>query len=83
MDTLKLRRGQRSGDRSPARSYPQRMELEKFGRDVCGVQNPSAVIEQMADGMSQALQLARRHDSIARDLYQRMEAIWDGARLGY
>jgi serine/threonine-protein kinase HipA len=80
---LKLRRGQRSGDRSPSRSYPLRLELEKFGRDICGVQNPSTVIEQMGDGMSQALQLARSHDSIARDLYQRMEAIWDGARLGY
>ena len=80
---LKLRRSQRSGDKSPARSYPRRLDLEKFGRDVCGVQNPWALIEQISDGMSQALQLARNHDSIPHDLYQRMETIWDGARLGY
>ncbi|UUZ69994.1 type II toxin-antitoxin system HipA family toxin [Polaromonas sp. P2-4] len=80
---LKLRRGQRSGDKSPARSYPVRKELEKFGHDVCGVQNPSAVIEQLSDGMSQALQLARSHGSIAPAMYQKMEAIWDGARQGY
>lgn len=80
---LKLRRGQRSGDKSPARGYPLRNELEKFGRDVCGVQNPSAVIEHLSDGMSQALQLARRHGSITPVLYQKMEAIWDGARHVY
>jgi serine/threonine-protein kinase HipA len=80
---LKLRRGQRSGDKSPARGYPMRNELEKFGRDVCGVQNPSAVIEHISDGMSQALQLARRQGSITPALYQKMEAIWDGARQGY
>jgi len=80
---LKLRRGQRSGDRSPARSYPGRKELEQFGRDVCGVQNPSAVIERLSEGMTQALQLARSHGSIAPALYQKIEAIWDGARQGY
>ena len=78
---LKLRRGTRSGDKSPARSYPGRKELEKFGRDVCGVQTPSAVIEQISDGMGQAaLQLARRQASIPPALCQRMAVIWDAAR---
>lgn len=80
---LKLRRGQRSGDKSPARSYPGRNELEKFGRDVCGVQNPSVVIEKLSEAMSQALQLARSHGSIIPALYQKMEALWNGARQGY
>lgn len=77
---LKLRRGTRSGDKSPARSYPGRKELEKFGRDVCGVQTPSAVIEPIGDAMGQALQLARRQTSISRALCQRMTVIWDTAR---
>ena len=77
---LKLRRGTRSGDKSPARSYPARKELEKFGRDVCGVQTASAVLEQLSDGMGQALQLARSQASITPALYQRMEVIWDAAR---
>ena len=80
---LKLRRGQRSGDRSPARSYPLRAELERFGHDVCGVQVPSQVIQRISDAMSQALQLARRHGSIGADLFQRMETVWDAARVGF
>jgi serine/threonine-protein kinase HipA len=80
---LKLRRGQRSGDKSPARRYPTAQALEQFGRDICGVQNPSAVIAQISDGMAQALQLARGVSSISPALYQSMETVWDGARLGY
>ena len=80
---LKLRRGQRSGDQSPARNYPVRSELEKFGRDVCGVQNPSAVIEKLRDAMGQALQLARNHGNIPFTLYKKMESLWDFARKGY
>jgi serine/threonine-protein kinase HipA len=77
---LKLRRGQRSGNKSPARSYPTQKELEKFGRDVCGVQNPAVVISQIADGMSQALLLARTNASVPPELHQKMETIWDDAR---
>ena len=77
---LKLRRGTRSGDKSPARSYPGRKELEKFGRDVCGVQTPSAVIEQIGDAMAQALNLARGQTSIPPALRERMTVIWDAAR---
>jgi serine/threonine-protein kinase HipA len=77
---LKLRRGARSGDKSPARSYPGRKELEKFGRDVCGVQTPSAVIQQLSDAMAQTLHLARCQTSIPPALCQRMTVIWDTAR---
>jgi serine/threonine-protein kinase HipA len=80
---LKLRRGTRSGDKSPARSYPGRKELEQFGRDVCGVQTPSAVIEHLSDGMSQALQLAHSQTGITPALRQRVEVIWDAARKSF
>jgi serine/threonine-protein kinase HipA len=80
---LKLRRGQRSGDKSPARSYPTRKELTQFGRDVCGVHHPATVIEQISDGMSQALQLASGQAGIPPKLYNAMQQVWDGARLGY
>jgi serine/threonine-protein kinase HipA len=80
---LKLRRGQRSGDKSPARSYPTRAELEKFGRDVCGVQNPAAVIGRVSDGMSQALLLARHMGRIAPELHRNIEGLWDSARQAY
>lgn len=77
---LKLWRGARSGDKSPARSYPGRRDLEQFGRDVCGVRSPSAVIEQLSAGMDQALHLARHQASIPPALSQRMAVIWDAAR---
>lgn len=80
---LKLRRGQRSGDKSPARGYPLRGELERFGRDVCGVKNPAASIERLSDGMSQALMLAREQASIPVALAHAMQSIWDDARQGY
>jgi serine/threonine-protein kinase HipA len=80
---LKLRRGQRSGDKSGARGYPQRPELEAFGREVCGVQNPAVVIARVSQGMSDALQLARAHASIASELLQSIQSVWDATRLGY
>ena len=67
----RLRRG--------TRSYPGHKELEKFGRDVCGVQTPSAEIEQIIDGMREALQLARHQTSIPPALRERMTVIWDTA----
>ena len=75
---LKLWRGARSSDKSPARSYPGRKDLEQFGRDVCGVRTPSAVIEQLSAGMDQALHLARHQASIPPALCQRYVEAMNG-----
>ena len=75
---LKLRRGGRSGEKSTARSYPTRAELEAFGRDVCGVYNPAAVIEQSCQAMSEAL--ARPHSAVPSSLLQRITEVWDESR---
>jgi serine/threonine-protein kinase HipA len=80
---LKLRRGQRSGDQSGTRSYPLRKQLEQFGRDVCGVQKPGAVIERISDGMSAALRHAQSQANIPRPLRISLQQIWDNARLGF
>jgi serine/threonine-protein kinase HipA len=80
---LKLRRGQRSGDKSKARSYPSRKQLEAFGREVCGVYNPSAIIDHIAQAQSQALQSARGHAAVNPELLARITQVWDDARLGY
>jgi serine/threonine-protein kinase HipA len=76
---LKLWRGGRSGDRSPARSYPARDQLERFGRDVCGVYDPARVIERISDAMSAALALP--HAAVPADLRKRIAEIWDMARM--
>ena len=79
---LTLRRGQRSlhsDSKSPARRYPTRAELAQFGRDICGVVNPSAVIAQITSGMHQAIQLAHSQIGITPALRQQMQAVWSEA----
>ena len=76
---LKFWRGGRSGERSTARGYPARVELERFGRDVCGVHDPARVIERVSEGMSAALALS--NPAVPMELRTRMTAIWDAARL--
>lgn len=75
---LKWRRGGRSGDKSRARSYPTRPELEAFGRDICGVHHPAAVIEQSCEAMGAAL--ARAHPAVPAELHRRITEVWDGSR---
>lgn len=71
---LKLWRGGRSGERSPARSYPARAELEAFGRQVCGLHHPGRVIDRTAEAMARAL--AEPHAAIAPALLRQMEDAW-------
>ena len=73
---LKLRKGSRSGDKSPARSYPTSAELEAFGRDVCGVYNPAAAIARVQQGLQEALALAAHNPAIPPQLYQAIQAEW-------
>jgi len=75
---LKLRRGGRSGEKSAARTYPARAELESFGRDVCGVHHPAAVIEQSCQAMSEAL--AHAHPAVPVLLRERIGDVWDQSR---
>ena len=75
---LKLRRGGRSGEKSIARTYPARAELESFGRDVCGVHHPAAVIEQSCQAMSEAL--AHAHPAVPALLRERIGDVWDQSR---
>ncbi len=39
-------------------------ELQAFGRDVCGVYNPAAVVASVQAGMRQALVLAQRNNAV-------------------
>ena len=58
---LKWRRGDRSGQHSGGRSYPTPAQLLDFGRDICQVYNPAAVVRQVQEGMLRALELARQN----------------------
>jgi len=73
---LKLRRGGRSGEVTRARSYPGLDELQAFGRDVCGVHNPAAVIVRVQEGMRQALLLAQANPAVPPQIRLAMAQAW-------
>ena len=73
---LKLRRGGRSGEASRARSYPTLDELQAFGRDVCGVYHPAAVVARVQEGMRQALALAECNTAVPNSLRLAIAQAW-------
>lgn len=80
---LKLRRGGRSGEASRARSYPSLDELLSFGREVCGVYNPAAVVAQVQQGMRAALRLADAEPAVPSGLRALVERAWMDGGLAY
>lgn len=74
---LKWRRGDRSGQHSGGRSYPTPAQLLDFGRDICQVYNPAAMVRQVQEGMVQALALARQNPAIQPPLRNAMAAAWE------
>ncbi|MGB4116473.1 MAG: type II toxin-antitoxin system HipA family toxin [Polaromonas sp.] len=56
--------------------YPYAKDLLDFGRRVCGVSDPAAVIQRIAQGMSQALVKCQADRRIAAPLYEQMRAAW-------
>lgn len=57
--------------------YPSAGDLLDFGRRVCGVSNPRAVIERIAEGMTQALAKCRTDHRISKQLHDQMSAAWE------
>lgn len=69
---LKLFAGSRG-----SKIYPSPGDLLDFGRRVCGVSNPRAVIERIAQGMAQALATCRTDHRISTQLHDQMSAAWE------
>ncbi|BDT68497.1 hypothetical protein os1_26800 [Comamonadaceae bacterium OS-1] len=57
--------------------YPLPAVLLDFGRRVCGVANPRAVIERIAQGMAQVLYQSRTDPRIPTPLHAQMAAAWE------
>ena len=74
---LKPRRGGRSGEASRARSYPTLDELQAFGREVCGVYHPAAVVAREQEGMRQALVLAECNSAVPSMVRRLMTQAWE------
>jgi len=71
---LKLRRGDKT------RTYPTTRELLQFGRVVCGVARPEAVLHRIAEAMTSTLDEATRDDRIKPDLLEQLRSAWEPGR---
>ncbi|MBK8637066.1 MAG: type II toxin-antitoxin system HipA family toxin [Chromatiaceae bacterium] len=69
---LKLLRG-----RHQTRSYPTHTELLSFGRRLCGVANPEAIIQSIAQAMSETLDQSRQDARISSTLHSAIGAVWE------
>lgn len=64
-----------------SKTYPSAKDLLDFGRRVCGVSDPAAVIQRIAQGMVQALAKCRTDRRIAAPLHAQMSAAWQAGLL--
>ena len=64
-----------------SKTYPRAKDLLDFGRRVCGVSDPAAVIQRIAQGMAQALAKSRTDHRIAVLLHDQMSAAWQSGLL--
>jgi serine/threonine-protein kinase HipA len=63
--------------RKGSRVYPSPDELLEFGRRVCGVANPRAVIDRIAQGMARALSRCSDDPRIASQLHAQVSLAWE------
>lgn len=60
-----------------SRVYPSPGDLMDFGRRVCGVADPRAVIGRIAQGMAQTLAGCRNDHRISAALHEQMRSAWE------
>lgn len=72
-----------SGKAQRSKSYPLPEELCRFGRDVCGVRDPQAVLTRIAEAMIDTLHAAGRDPRIPAGLLAQLRSVWEnGMRHG-
>lgn len=64
--------------RHRTRTYPTTDELVDFGRRVCGVAQPAAVLGRIAEGMRKTLDQAKGDARVTPALRTRMAQAWEG-----
>lgn len=63
--------------RHQTETYPTTEELLDFGRRVCGVSQPAAVLARIAQGMRQALNEAKGDSRVTKALWAQMAGAWE------
>jgi len=65
-----------------SKGYPMPAEILDFGRRVCDVTDPKAVVQRIAQGMSQTLTVCRKDHRISANLIEQVSLAWEpGLRL--
>ncbi|MCS4510184.1 type II toxin-antitoxin system HipA family toxin [Xylophilus ampelinus] len=59
------------------KTYPTTDELVDFGRRVCGVTQPAAVLERIAEAMRRTLDAAKGDTRVPSSLWQSMAHAWE------
>lgn len=57
--------------------YPTTEQLHDFGRRICGVSQPKAVLEAIAEGMSDTVAAATDDDRVPKEFLTTMVSAWD------
>jgi len=68
--------------RGQSRAYPTTEELQRFGRQVCGVAQPAPVLARIADALADTLAEARQDARVPPALLADMAAMWQRG-MGY
>jgi serine/threonine-protein kinase HipA len=70
----------RSGKRHACRAYPTTEELLSFGRSVCSVAHPKAVLQRIADAMGETLKQLRTDERVDKDVLRKLTDPWKGGQ---
>lgn len=63
--------------RHQTKTYPTTEELLEFGRRICGVPRPAAVLERIAEGMRKTLDDAKSDARVKPALWRQMAQAWE------
>jgi serine/threonine-protein kinase HipA len=67
--------------RGQTKAYPTTLELLRFGREICGVNRPAQVLQQIADAMVQTLREAEADERIPNALVAEMRVVWEDGMM--
>jgi serine/threonine-protein kinase HipA len=62
--------------RHHSKAYPTTEELARFGEEQCGVVQPRAVLERLAQALNETLADAKHDPRIPTSVLERMEPLW-------
>ena len=69
--------------KSKTKGYPLPAELQHFGRAICGAAHPAAILQRIAQGLSETLNHAKIDARIPKQTLKQMRVAWeDGLAYG-